>query len=309
MLAVSLIYALMTLVDHGRGAMARGHAVEIRGGAVHGGAPRALGRRAADGADPVVGVRIDLRAGAGLQPHPLRRRAGRLFLTPFAKLHPTGDFPHVGSLTIGGLAMAASLLTLEWVLSALMTARIVMQFIGQICGVHFIRTRRPDIARPFRMWLYPLPSLVALAGWSYIFVTSGWRFALYGVLVLASGVVAFAVWRAALQWGRVPPDVIVHRGGRRADVVEGLGVFQAVLLAGFAVGGEDEFADVVAVGGGVVGAEQGQAELSAPVRRGGARRSRPPGPGRGWPGSRRSSCPRSGSMSTTRLTSWGPRAK
>ena len=120
------------------------------------------------------------------------------FLRPFARLHPKGGFPHVGLLTIGCLAMAASLLELEWVLSALMTARIVIQFIGQIVAVHFIRTRRPDIARPFRIWLYPLPSLVALAGWSYIFVTSGWKFALYGLLVLASGVVAFAVWRRTL---------------------------------------------------------------------------------------------------------------
>ena len=120
------------------------------------------------------------------------------FLKPFAKLHPAGGFPHVGLLTIGGLAMAASLLELEWVLSALMTARIVVQFIGQIVAVHLIRTRRPEIARPFRIWLYPLPSLVALAGWSYIFATSGWRFAIYGLLVLASGVAAFAFWRRGL---------------------------------------------------------------------------------------------------------------
>ena len=38
------------------------------------------------------------------------------------------------------------------------------------------------------MWLYPLPSLVALAGWSYIYVTSGWTFALGGLALLASGV-------------------------------------------------------------------------------------------------------------------------
>jgi amino acid transporter len=117
------------------------------------------------------------------------------FFKSFAKLHPTGGFPHVSLLVVGGLAMAASLLELEWVLSALMTARIVVQFVGQIAAVTYIRRRRPDIPRPFRMWLYPLPSLLALAGWSYIFLTSGWRFALYGVGVLASGVAAFLVWR------------------------------------------------------------------------------------------------------------------
>ena len=113
------------------------------------------------------------------------------FLKPFARLHPTGNFPHVSLAVIGGLAMLASLLTLEWVLSALITARIVVQFVGQIAALHFIRTRRPDVRLPFRMWLYPLPSLVALAGWSYIYVTSGWTFALGGLALLASGVVVF----------------------------------------------------------------------------------------------------------------------
>jgi hypothetical protein len=45
------------------------------------------------------------------------------------------------------------------------------------------------------MWLYPLPSVLALIGWLYVFATSGWTFALCGLGVLASGVIAFAVWR------------------------------------------------------------------------------------------------------------------
>ena len=46
------------------------------------------------------------------------------------------------------------------------------------------------------MWLYPLPSIVALAGWSYVYLTSGWTYVLYGLGVVASGVAAFAVWNA-----------------------------------------------------------------------------------------------------------------
>jgi amino acid transporter len=121
------------------------------------------------------------------------------FWRPFAKLHPKGDFPHVGLLTIGGLAMAASMLSLQWAVSALMTARIVIQFIGQILALHFIRKHRPDIQRPFRIWLYPLPSLIALAGWIYLFVTSEWMFIVFGLAVLVSGVAAFAVWRRGLS--------------------------------------------------------------------------------------------------------------
>jgi amino acid transporter len=117
------------------------------------------------------------------------------FLKSFARLHPTGGFPHVSLLVIGGLAMLAGFLELEWVLSALLTARILVQFIGQIVAVHYIRKHRPDIRRPFRMWLYPLPSLIALVGWSYIFLTAGWTFILSGLLVLASGIAVFEVWR------------------------------------------------------------------------------------------------------------------
>jgi len=117
------------------------------------------------------------------------------FFPVFAKLHPTGQFPHVSLLVIGGLAMLASLLSLEWVVSALMTARILVQFIGQIVAVDYLRRRRTDIRRPFRMWLYPLPSLLALAGWTYIFLTSGWTFILYGLLTLAAGIAAYLLWR------------------------------------------------------------------------------------------------------------------
>ena len=117
------------------------------------------------------------------------------FWKPFARLHPKGDFPHVSLLAIGGLAIAGGMLSLDWVVSAILTARILIQFIGQIAAVEVLRRSRPDVRRPFRMWLYPLPSVLALIGWLYVFATSGWTFALCGLGVLASGVIAFAVWR------------------------------------------------------------------------------------------------------------------
>ncbi len=116
------------------------------------------------------------------------------FFRPFARLHPAGQFPHVSLIVVGALSIAATAFDLGTVLSALLTARILVQFIGQIYAVHYLRTRRPDIPRPFRIWLYPLPSLLALAGWIYIFVTSGWAFILYGLLTLAGGLVAYRFW-------------------------------------------------------------------------------------------------------------------
>ncbi len=109
----------------------------------------------------------------------------------FGRLHPTGRFPHVSLLVIGGLAMAASLWDLDAVISALLTSRVLVQFLAQIAALHYLRKRRGEIARPFRMWLYPLPSLIAFAGWTYIFATSGWRYVGFGVLTLALGCGAY----------------------------------------------------------------------------------------------------------------------
>jgi len=120
------------------------------------------------------------------------------FFPVFARLHPEGRFPHVSLLTIGGLSIAAGMLALGQVLSALITARILVQFVGQIAAVHWIRRHRPDIGRPFRIWLYPLPSLLALAGWLFIFSTSGWQPALYGLLTMLAGAAAFRLWDRGL---------------------------------------------------------------------------------------------------------------
>jgi amino acid transporter len=116
------------------------------------------------------------------------------FFKPFARLH-SGGFPSLSLVVIGGLAIVAAFFDLDWVISALITARILVQFVGQIVALHYIRRKRPDIERPFRMWLYPVPSAIALVGWAFIFLTSGWNTSLFGLGVLATGVAAFVLWR------------------------------------------------------------------------------------------------------------------
>jgi amino acid transporter len=116
------------------------------------------------------------------------------FFKPFAKLH-AGGFPSLSVIVIGVLAIVASFLELDWVISALIAARILVQFVGQIAALHYIRRHRPEIVRPFRMRMYPIPSLIALVGWLYVFLTSGWSIAMFGLGVLATGVAAFTLWR------------------------------------------------------------------------------------------------------------------
>jgi amino acid transporter len=117
------------------------------------------------------------------------------FFPVFGRLHASGKFPHVSLLVIGLLSIVASLWNLDTVISALLTSRILIQFIGQIFALRHLRKHRQDIVRPFRMWLYPVPSIIALAGWVYIFVTSGWVFVGFGLLTLVLGAVAYGVWK------------------------------------------------------------------------------------------------------------------
>jgi amino acid transporter len=80
------------------------------------------------------------------------------------------------------------------VISALLTSRILIQFLGQIAAVRHLRKHRPDIERPFRMWLYPIPMVIAFLGWTFIFLTSGWKYAAFGVLTLVVGTILYSIW-------------------------------------------------------------------------------------------------------------------
>ena len=116
------------------------------------------------------------------------------FFKVFARLHPTENFPHVSLLVMGGVSMLCCLLPLELVISALVTTRILVQFIGQVVAVVVLRWRAPQMERPYRIWLYPIPNLIALAGWVFIFTTSGTIPILVGLGMLVLGMVFFLVW-------------------------------------------------------------------------------------------------------------------
>jgi amino acid transporter len=116
------------------------------------------------------------------------------FFKAFARLHPTKDFPHVSLLVLGALSIVASFVSLGMVIDALITTRILVQFIGQIGAVALLRKHRPDMPRPYRMWLYPLPSLIALLGWIFIFATTPPLVIVFGFAALALGIVCFGIW-------------------------------------------------------------------------------------------------------------------
>jgi APA family basic amino acid/polyamine antiporter len=92
------------------------------------------------------------------------------FFAIFGRLHPTRGFPHVSLLYLGGAAILFCFLSLGEVIAALVVLRIVVQFLLQHIGVMVLRRTQPNMRRPFRVWLYPLPPLLALAGFIYILV-------------------------------------------------------------------------------------------------------------------------------------------
>jgi amino acid transporter len=116
------------------------------------------------------------------------------FFAIFGRLHPTKQFPHISLVVVGLIAAVCSLLPLGFVIDALLTTRIVVQFIGQVFAVMLLRQTRPDMPRPFRMWLYPIPALIALAGWIFLLLTSGWKLIGLGVGTLVLGILCFLIW-------------------------------------------------------------------------------------------------------------------
>jgi amino acid transporter len=93
------------------------------------------------------------------------------FPAVFGRLHPTRGFPYVSLLTLAGAACVFCFFSLADVIAALVVLRILLQFALQHIGVIVLRIRRPEMRRPFRMWLYPLPPLLALVGFGYIVVS------------------------------------------------------------------------------------------------------------------------------------------
>jgi amino acid transporter len=116
------------------------------------------------------------------------------FFRVFSRLHPTKDFPYVSLLVLGVLSILAGFFSLGTVIDALIVTRILVQFMGQIVGLILLRKNRPDMPRPYRMWLYPVPAVVALLGWIFVFATTQVQVIFFGVGVLALGVVAFLLW-------------------------------------------------------------------------------------------------------------------
>ena len=140
------------------------------------------------------------------------------FFRAFHHVHPRQHFPDLSLLVIGAVTIAVSFIPLSAEITILLTSRILVQFIAQGIGVFLLHRRFPASQRPFRMWLYPLPALAAIAGWIYVFVTSGSTSLslagraithtnmFWGAISLAAGIPIFFVWAWRMRFWPFAPD-------------------------------------------------------------------------------------------------------
>jgi amino acid transporter len=113
----------------------------------------------------------------------------------FGRLHPKDGFPNVSLLALGAAATFFCFFDLSQVIAALVAIRIILQFLLQHVGVILLRRRGPDRPRPFRMWFYPMPPILAAAGFLFVLISrpNAGREIGYGAAIAISGCVLYFV--------------------------------------------------------------------------------------------------------------------
>ena len=105
------------------------------------------------------------------------------YFSYLAAVHPKHHFPHRSLVALGVVGAAFCFFSLAQVITMLVITRILLQFFLQQAGVMVLRVQRPELERPFRIPLYPLPPLLAMAG--FLFILLNRSHALGGLLVAA----------------------------------------------------------------------------------------------------------------------------
>jgi amino acid transporter len=139
---------------------------------------------------------------------PFNAARENLFFRPFGRLHSRLHFPHISLLVMGVVTAIACFLPLTTVINALIALTLWTQFIAQIAALTILRRRQPGLKRPYRQWLYPVPSILALVGWIYIFQASGWSAIRLAIAWTVLGVIAFLIWaRVEHVWPFGPKEI------------------------------------------------------------------------------------------------------
>jgi amino acid transporter len=116
------------------------------------------------------------------------------FFPIFSRVHPKHKFPHISLLALGGLAFIFSLLfKMKEVITAIIVMRILIQFVSQAVGVIVWHYNKPNEPRPFKMPLFPLPAILSIIIWLFIFFSSEWIYIIFAFGIIAIGLVLYKV--------------------------------------------------------------------------------------------------------------------
>ncbi|MFJ9609005.1 APC family permease [Kitasatospora sp. NPDC101176] len=147
-----------------------------------------------------------------------------MFFRSFARLHPRHGFPVLGLVAMGTVTAAGFLFArhigssvehppLSVLIALLTSVMVIVQALAQIAAVTVLRRRQPELARPYRMVLYPLPSIVAAVGWLVIYgyadkANEGVHPVEWSLAWVALGGLAYLVWsRVEGAWPFGPREI------------------------------------------------------------------------------------------------------
>jgi amino acid transporter len=141
----------------------------------------------------------------------------KVFFRSYARLHPRHEFPVLGLVTMGAVTAVGFLIgrhtDLNTLINLLTTVMVIVQAFAQILAVTVLRRRQPNLRRPYKMWLYPAPSIVAGIGWLVVYGYAdrnapGYHPIEWSLAWVAAGVVSFLVWsRVEKVWPFGPREI------------------------------------------------------------------------------------------------------
>jgi len=149
---------------------------------------------------------------------PYNAARDKVFIPFFGRLHPRAAFPHVALVAMGLITFISTFFDLNFVITVLTAVMVLVQCVSQIAALIVLRMRQPNLPRPYRMFLYPIPAVLALLGWAYIYLASpkaevndapvGWIVIWLSLGWVALGVAAFLIWAAVEKtWPFGPKEI------------------------------------------------------------------------------------------------------
>ncbi|MGI8962648.1 MAG: hypothetical protein ACR2IV_23410 [Bryobacteraceae bacterium] len=100
-------------------------------------------------------------------------------------------FPSGSVLSLGALSTVLCAFDLDVLIKAISAVSTLTLAIPQVVALMVIRRYRPEIHRPFKMLLYPVPALVALAGWIFVLLSNDRSVILVALGLSAAGVLIY----------------------------------------------------------------------------------------------------------------------